>query len=101
LLVVVRAGLGTLNSAALTCEAISARGLSCVGVAIGAWPPFPELADRCNLEDLPRYTQVPLLGRLPDGATRLDQTDFLDVAREGLGSRWLDEILDLGGEHRG
>jgi dethiobiotin synthetase len=100
-LVVVRAGLGTLNSAALTCEAIRARGLSCVGVAIGAWPPFPELADRCNLEDLPRYTQVQLLGRLPDGATRLDQADFLEVSREGLGSEWLDEILNQGRQQRG
>lgn len=101
LLVVVRAGLGTLNSAGLTCEAIRARGLSCVGVAIGAWPPFPELADRCNLEDLPRYTQVPLLGRLPDGATRLDQADFLEVARTGLDIGRLDEILGQGENHRG
>lgn len=101
LLVVARAGLGTLNSAALTCEAIRARDLSCAGVVIGAWPPFPELADRCNLDDLPRYTKVPLLGRLPDGATRLDQADFLEVARGGLDSGLVDEILSSGGSHRG
>ena len=51
-LVVARAGLGTLNQTALTCEALRARGLACAGVVIGAWPADPDLAARCNLEDL-------------------------------------------------
>lgn len=74
--VVARAGLGTLNHTALTCEALAARGLECPGVVIGSWPDEPGLADRANLEDLPRYASRPLLGRVPEGAGRLDPADF-------------------------
>jgi dethiobiotin synthetase len=83
-LVVVRAGLGTLNEAALAGEALRARGLACPGVVVGAWPAAPDLAARCNLEDLPAYAGAPLLGRLPDGAGGMDATSFLAVARAGL-----------------
>lgn len=83
-LVVARAGLGTLNHTALTCEALRARGLRCAGVVIGAWPAAPGAAETANLEDLPRYARAPLLGRLPDGAGRLDRARFLDAARAGL-----------------
>jgi dethiobiotin synthetase len=93
-LVVVRAGLGTLNHAALTCEALRSRGLECLGVVVGAWPSDPDLAARCNLADLPRYTGVPLRGVLPDGASRLDPTRFLATARAGLAP-------ELGGDWKG
>jgi dethiobiotin synthetase len=83
-LVVVGAGLGTLNATALTCEALRARGLACAGVAIGSWPAHPDLAERCNVEDLPRYAGVPLLGRMPAGAGGLDPAAFLAAARTGL-----------------
>lgn len=83
-LVVAEAGLGTLNATALTCEALRARGLACAGVVIGAWPDAPDLAARCNLEDLPAYARAPLLGRLPEGAGALGRDDFLAVARERL-----------------
>ena len=83
-IVVARAGLGTLNASALTCEALSARGLECLGVVIGAWPVDPDLAATCNLDDLPAYTGRPLLGRLPEGAGRLGRAEFLEVARAGL-----------------
>jgi dethiobiotin synthetase len=75
-LVVARAGLGTLNHTALTLEALRARGLGCPGIVIGAWPERPGLAEERNLEDLPRYAGVPLLGRIPAGAARLDPADF-------------------------
>ncbi len=75
-LVVARAGLGSLNDTALTCEALAARGLACPGVVVGAWPAEPGLAERANLEDLPRYAGRPLLGRVPDGAGRLDPATF-------------------------
>lgn len=65
LVVVARAGLGTLNHTALTVEAIERRGLTCLGIVIGAWPRDPDLAAECNLQDL---TQIaPLLGKLPEG----------------------------------
>ena len=44
LIVVARAGLGTLNHTALTVEAIERRGLTCLGIVIGSWPRDPDLA---------------------------------------------------------
>lgn len=66
--VVARAGLGTLNHAELTVAACRGRGVEVQGVVIGAWPGQPELVERLNAEDLPRLTGVRLLGRLPAGA---------------------------------
>jgi dethiobiotin synthetase len=91
-LVVVGAGLGTLNHTALTVEALRTRRLCCVGIVIGAWPRQPDLAARCNLIDLPALTGLPLLGVVPGGAGRLTRAEFLPVARRGLepGLRALD-----------
>lgn len=75
-LVVARAGLGTLNHTALTCEALRARDIACLGIVIGSWPDEPGLAERRNLEDLPRYAGAPLLGRVPAGAARLAPAEF-------------------------
>jgi dethiobiotin synthetase len=83
-LVVVAAGLGTLNHTALTAEALRTRGLSCAGIVIGAWPAEPDLAARCNVADLPAVTGLPLLGALPEGAGRLGPPEFLEAARQAL-----------------
>ena len=83
-IVVARAGLGTLNASALTCEALYARAVHCLGLVIGAWPAEPDLAATCNLDDLPAYTGRPLLGRLPEGAARLGRAGFLEAGRAGL-----------------
>jgi dethiobiotin synthetase len=85
-LVVAAAGLGTLNHTALTVDVLRTRGVGCVGVVIGAWPAVPDLAARCNLDDLPGVTGLPLLGALPEGAGRLTSAEFLLVARRGLGA---------------
>ena len=69
LIVVARAGLGTLNHTALTVEAIRNRGLTCLGIVIGSWPLDPDLASLCNLDDLESI--APVLGRIPEGATDL------------------------------
>jgi len=90
-LVVVPAGLGTLNATALTVEALRHRGIPCPGLVIGSWPREPDLAARCNLVDLPEVAGVPLLGVLPEGAGRLSREEFLTVARRGLAP-------ELGGE---
>jgi dethiobiotin synthetase len=92
-LVVVAAGLGTLNHTALTLEAVRARGLPCPGVVIGCWPARPDLAARCNRTDLPLVAGVPLLGALPEGAGALTPVVFLAAARHGLGT-------ELGGQRR-
>ncbi|HEY7486863.1 MAG TPA: dethiobiotin synthase [Streptosporangiaceae bacterium] len=83
-LVVVRAGLGTLNHTALTLEALAHRGLEPAGVVIGAWPDEPDLAARSNIQDLETIVARPLDGALPEGAGALDAAEFLLAARAGL-----------------
>lgn len=78
--VVARAGLGTLNHAGLTVEALRTRGLPMAGLVIGSWPAEPDLAERCNLEDLPATTGVPVIGRIPEGAGALEREAFVDAA---------------------
>jgi dethiobiotin synthetase len=83
-LVVVAAGLGTLNHTALTGEALTARGLRLAGVAIGSWPADPDLAERENVADLETLAGGPLAGALPAGSGGLSRAEFLAVARAGL-----------------
>jgi dethiobiotin synthase len=84
-LVVVAAGLGTLNHTALTCEALAARRLELAGVAIGSWPGDPGLAERENLTDLEALIGRPLAGALPEGSGGLDREAFRAVAHRHLG----------------
>ncbi|MFC9618637.1 dethiobiotin synthase [Streptomyces sp. NPDC056930] len=90
-LVVVEAGLGTLNTTALTSEALRARGLECLGVVVGSMPAEPDLAARCNLADLPVAAGAPLLGAVPAGAGALAPADFRVLA-----GSWL--AAELGGD---
>lgn len=76
--VVARAGLGTLNHTELTVAALRHREIEPAGVVIGSWPVAPGLAETCNLDDLPRVTGVPVLAVLPEGAG--SRTDFRAVA---------------------
>jgi dethiobiotin synthase len=78
--VVVAAGLGTLNHTELTVGALRARGHEPEGLVIGAWPDVPGLAEECNREDLPRVTGVPLLGLVPDGSGSCERPEFLAAA---------------------
>ncbi|MBT2400413.1 dethiobiotin synthase [Streptomyces sp. ISL-100] len=76
-LVVTPAALGTLNSTALTAEALRARGIEMLGVVVGSWPSAPGLAERCNLTDLPEAAGgAPLLGAVPEGAGALAPAEF-------------------------
>jgi dethiobiotin synthetase len=94
-LLVTTAGLGTLNTTALSAEALRSRGVRLLGLVIGAWPGEPDLASRCNLDDLPLVAGAPLLGALPEhsvpssGSTvagRAEaQSAFLATARSALG----------------
>jgi dethiobiotin synthetase len=92
-LLVAHAGLGTLNTTALTAEALLRRGIECIGVVVGRWPAEPDLAARSNLTDLPVAAGAPLLGVLPDGIATLSRAEFLAVARDSL-SPWLDGDFD-------
>jgi dethiobiotin synthetase len=76
--VVVGAGLGTLNHTELTVDAVRRCGLVVRGLVVGAWPEEPGLAERCNLEDLQRV--APLLALVPAGAGALDRASFVAAA---------------------
>lgn len=76
--VVTRSGLGTLNHTGLTVEALRRRNLPIEGLIIGSWPDEPDLAEQCNLEDLPTTTGVPVIARIPAGAGQL--ADFASAA---------------------
>ncbi|ATZ28022.1 ATP-dependent dethiobiotin synthetase BioD [Streptomyces lavendulae subsp. lavendulae] len=86
-LVVAPAGLGTLNSTALTAEALRARDLSPFGVVVGSWPATPDLAARCNLADLPDVSGIPLLGAVPEGSGALEPAAFRTAAPGWLAPR--------------
>ncbi|MEU1424724.1 dethiobiotin synthase [Kitasatospora sp. NPDC005751] len=89
-LLVASAGLGTLNIVALTAEALRARELPLAGVVVGSWPQRPGLAERCNLADLPRSADAPLLGALPAHAGGAPDFAALAVASLApeLGGDW-------------
>ncbi len=74
--VVVRAGLGTLNHTVLTVDAVRTADLDLAGLVVGSWPDEPDLAARVNRVDLPRLTGLPLLAALPGGAGALEPRDF-------------------------
>ena len=76
--VVVAAGLGTLNHTQLTVDALRSRGLTVRGLVVGAWPAEPGLAEQCNLEDLER--SAPVLAVIPDLAGALDRDRFVAAA---------------------
>jgi len=78
--IVTRPGLGTLNHTALTVEALRARALPIAGLVIGSWSAEPDLAERCNLDDLPTIAGVPVVGRIPEGAGALTRDAFTGAA---------------------
>jgi dethiobiotin synthetase len=86
--VVVRSGLGTLNHTLLTVEALRARDLPIAGLVIGSWPAEPDLADLCNLEELPTLTGVPIIGRIPANAGTLAPSEFRAGAETWFDLPW-------------
>ncbi|WP_112242973.1 dethiobiotin synthase [Kribbella monticola] len=86
--IVTRSGLGTLNHTMLTVEALRARNLPIAGLVIGSWPEEPDLADHCNLEDLPTLTGVPIIGSIPANAAALTPTDFRAGAETWFDLPW-------------
>ena len=64
LLVVARAGLGTINHTALTVVAARQAGLPVAGVILNRYPANPSLAERTNPEVIEAITEMPILGRV-------------------------------------
>lgn len=65
--VATRSVLGTLNHTGLTCNAIRDRGHQVDAIIIGSWPAEPDLAERCNLEEIEDAAGAPLAGVIPAG----------------------------------
>ncbi|GAB3867684.1 dethiobiotin synthase [Nocardioides maradonensis] len=82
--VVTRAGLGTLNHTELTVGALRSRGIEPRGLVIGSWPSDPGLAEQTNRDELPRVTGVPVIGVIPAGAGERDRLGFTMAA-----PRWM------------
>jgi dethiobiotin synthetase len=86
-LLVVAAGLGTLNHTALTLEALASQGVSCAGLVIGAWPPEPGPAEVGNREALSRL--APLRAVLPAGLGGASPAEFEAVCSSAFDPTWI------------
>jgi dethiobiotin synthetase len=64
-LVVARAGLGTVNHAALTCEALRARGLAVAGVVLNRATAATDPSEPHNAAEIERLTGARVLATLP------------------------------------
>jgi dethiobiotin synthetase len=80
LIVVARAGLGTINHTVLTVKAAQHAGVPVAGVVINRYPEKPSLAEETNPEVIAALTDVPILGKVPEIAKISSQegkTSFL------------------------
>jgi len=89
-LVVVRAGLGTLNHSALTVEALAARDVPCAGLVIGSWPAQPGPIERSNRAELARM--APVRAVLPAGASATG--DFAAMSAAVFDADWVRSLVD-------
>ena len=83
-IVVTRAGLGTINHTELTIAELDRRGLES-SVVIGSWPNIPGVAEYENLHDIPGRR----LGCIPERAGQLTPLAFQHAARQ-----WFDLPAD-------
>ena len=65
----------------MTCSAIRDRGHQVDAVVIGSWPVDPDLAERCNLEEIEDAAGAPLAGVIPAGIGR-DPEAIQQTARD-------------------
>jgi dethiobiotin synthetase len=89
-LVVTRAGLGTLNHTTLTVESLVAWGIPCAGLVIGAWPDEPGPAETSNREALDRI--APLRAVLPAGAGALAAPAFAELSAHAFATEWVQSL---------
>ena len=76
LIVVTRAGLGTLSDTELTVEACQRRGLAIAGLIVGSLPPEPDIATQCNMHELGERTGQHVMAALPAGSGALTAENF-------------------------
>ena len=90
-LVVVEPGLGTLNHTSLTLEGIGAKGLSCAGLVIGAWPAQPGAAEKSNRDALARL--APVRAALPAGVAAVSPKDFALFSARAFDPDWVAGLI--------
>jgi dethiobiotin synthetase len=90
-LIVVAAGLGTLNHTALTLEALAAQGIPCAGLVIGAWPKDPGAAEEDNREALAEL--APMRAVLPAGASALSGDEFEAMSAAAFDRDWVASLV--------
>ncbi|CAM2825988.1 dethiobiotin synthase [Mycobacterium intermedium] len=88
-LIVVAAGLGTLNHTALTMEALVAQGISCAGLVIGSWPARPGPVETSNRSALARL--APVRAVLPAGAAVAP--DFAALSAAAFDRDWVASLV--------
>ena len=86
-LVVVAAGLGTLNHTALTLESLASQQIPCAGLVIGAWPSDPGPAEEGNREALSRL--APVRAVLPAGLGAVSANEFESVSASAFDPSWV------------
>jgi dethiobiotin synthetase len=86
-LIVVHAGLGTLNHTALTVEALTSHGVSCAGLVIGSWPSDPGVAEQGNRAALAEL--APVRAVLPAGAGTYSAADFAAMSASAFDTDWV------------
>jgi dethiobiotin synthetase len=83
-LVVARAGLGTVNHAALTCEALRRRGVAIHGIVLNRPSHSYDPSEPHNVGEIERLTGAPVLASLPHSPDiALRERDFaIELARK-------------------
>ncbi|AQT80370.1 dethiobiotin synthase [Mycolicibacterium litorale] len=90
-LVVTEPVLGTLNHTALTLEGLAAKGLSCAGLVIGAWPAQPGPAEKSNRDALAGL--APVRAALPAGVAAVSTVDFELFSARAFDPDWVDTLI--------
>jgi dethiobiotin synthase len=75
--VVTTLALGTLNHTELTVQAVRTAGLVAAGLVLGDVPASPGLAERVNLDELPRVTGLPVIAAIPRGVGDWSRSEFV------------------------
>ena len=86
-LVVVAAGLGTLNHTALTLEALASHEIPCAGLVIGSWPAQPGVAEQGNRAALAEL--APVRAVLPAGAGASAAAAFEAMSTAAFDPGWI------------
>jgi dethiobiotin synthetase len=82
-LVVARAGLGTVNHTALTCEALARRGITVSGIVLNRLAPADDPSVPHNAAEIERLTGAPVLATLPHEADIAARAARLQVLLAG------------------